>query len=280
MAYHAQPRHDARRAAPKDILRAIKQRVAERVRFEHAKAKHAAAYAGNHEALKRFRRTWVVTGVAVERKGVACLALFNKQPTEAGVEAGEVHIRLAAAHKPASGKRAPASGWALTAHDVATDGSEQLRLRAEGAIPATATHGSEATACSPRAHTVQAAEHMAALAALTYARQLAQRGRSSRVSVSSASVLRNVRETPARNSRLRKVGFAKAAERCREVIAHVENDYVAKVRFVDGGAVPLGLLAEAEKAAFLKDVKAHVTAKHVHRAVSLWDESRVWDPGD
>ena len=45
-------------------------------------------------------------------------------------------------------------------------------------------------------------------------------------------------------------------------------------------AVPLGLLAEAEKAAFLKDVKAHVTAKHVHRAVSLWDESRVWDPGD
>ena len=280
MAYHAQPRHDARRAASKDILRAINQRVAERVRFEHAKAKHAAAYAGDHEALKRFRRTWVVTGVAVERKGVACLALFSKQPTEAGVEAGEVHIRLAAAHKPASGKRAPASGWALTAHDVAADGSEQLRLRAEGAIPATATHGSEATACSPRAHTVQAAEHMAALAALTYARQLAQRGRSSRISVSSASVLRSVRETPTRPSRLRKAGFAKAAQRCREVIAHVENDYVAKIRFADGGAVPLGLLAEAEKAAFLKDVKAHVTAKHVRRAVSLWDESRVWDPGD
>jgi len=38
--------------------------------------------------------------------------------------------------------------------------------------------------------------------------------------------------------------------------------------------------AEAEKAAFLKDVKAHVTAKHVYRAVSLWDESRGWDPGD
>jgi len=72
----------------------------------------------------------------------------------------------------------------------------------------------------------------------------------------------------------------KTSERCREVIAHVENDYVAKIRFADGGAVPLGLLAEAEKAAFLKDVKAHVAAKHVRRAVSLWDESRVWDPGD
>ena len=48
--------------------------------------------------------------------------------------------------------------------------------------------------------------------------------------------------------------------------------------------MPLGLLAEAERAAFLKDVKAlvkaHVTAKHVRRTVSLWDESRVWDPGD
>ena len=89
-----------------------------------------------------------------------------------------------------------------------------------------------------------------------------------------------MRETPALNSRLRKVGFAKTAQRCREVLAHVENAYVAKIRFVDGGAVPLGLLAEVERAAFLKDVKAHVTAKHVHRAVSLWDESRVWDPGD
>ena len=44
-------------------------------------------------------------------------------------------------------------------------------------------------------------------------------------------------------------------------------------------AAPLGLLAEAEKAAFLKDLKAHVTTKHARRAVSLWDESRVWDPG-
>ena len=38
--------------------------------------------------------------------------------------------------------------------------------------------------------------------------------------------------------------------------------------------------AKAEKAAFLQDVMAHVTAKHAHQAVSLWDEMRVWDPGD
>ena len=47
-------------------------------------------------------------------------------------------------------------------------------------------------------------------------------------------------------------------------------------------AVPAELLARAEKAAYLKDVQAHVlTARQARqRAVSLWDESRVWDPGD
>ena len=62
--------------------------------------------------------------------------------------------------------------------------------------------------------------------------------------------------------------------------ANISNNFTAKVTFTTATAVPLGLLAEAEKAAFLKDIKAHVTAKHAYRAVSLWDESRVWDPGD
>ena len=103
MAYHAHPRHDARRAESKDVLRAVKQRVAERVRFEYAKARHAAAYADDQGALRRFRKTWINTGVARECKGVACLTLFNTRPTEVGVEAGEVHIRLAAAYTPARG---------------------------------------------------------------------------------------------------------------------------------------------------------------------------------
>ena len=47
-------------------------------------------------------------------------------------------------------------------------------------------------------------------------------------------------------------------------------------------AVPAELLARAERAAYLKDTQAHVlTARQARqRAVSLWDESRVWDPGD
>ena len=42
MAHHAQPQREARRAAPRDILRAIR-RVAERLRFEHTDAAGAAA---------------------------------------------------------------------------------------------------------------------------------------------------------------------------------------------------------------------------------------------
>ena len=211
---------------------------------------------------------------------MACLTLFNTRPTEVGVEAGEVHIRLAAAYTPARGKQPPASGWALTAHDVAADGSEEPRLRARGAVPATATHGSKVAACAPHAHTKQAAEHMGALAALVYARQLAQRGISSRISTGSASVLRSARKPPLAGSRSSRAGFSRAAQCCREIIAHVEKDYVAVIRFAEEGAMPLVLLAKAEKAAFLQDVMAHVTAKHAHQAVSLWDEMRVWDPGD
>ena len=116
-----------------------------------AKARHAAAYADDQGASRRFRKTWINTGVARECKGVACFALFNTRPTEVGVEAGEVHIRLAAAYTPARGKQPPASGWALTAHDVAADGSEEPRLRARGAVPATATHGSKVLGGSVRA---------------------------------------------------------------------------------------------------------------------------------
>ena len=77
--------------------------------------------------------------------------------------------------KPASGKRPPASGWALSAHSVGADGGETFLLSASGAIPAEATHGSATPAFAPPRHTSQAAQHMAAVAALTYAQQLKAR---------------------------------------------------------------------------------------------------------
>ena len=67
-----------------------------------------------------------------------------------------------------------------------------------------------------------------------------------------------------------------------------ENLKVLRQRFgeqatvrVSAGAAPLWLLAQAQRAATSKDVLARVTiAGEASRSVSLWDESRVWDPGD
>ena len=50
------------------------------------------------------------------------------------------------------------------------------------------------------------------------------------------------------------------------------------------GATPVALHAQAQAAARLEDILAHVTitetGRTTSRAVSLWDESRTWDPGD
>ena len=118
---------------------------------------------------------------------------------------------------------------------------------------------------------------MAAVAALTYAQQLKTRGVRSRISTESVSVARSARagrdqpKPPPRgaHSKAAKLVGAKAAESTtREKVTVLT-------------AVPAELLARAENAAYLKDVKAHVTTRQAHeRAVSLWDESRVWDPGD
>ena len=50
------------------------------------------------------------------------------------------------------------------------------------------------------------------------------------------------------------------------------------------GATSITLHAQAQAAARLNDILAHVTitetGRTTSRTVSLWDESRVWDPGD
>ena len=99
----------------------------------------------------------------------------------------------------------------------------------------------------------------------------------SRISTESVSVARSARagrdqpQPPPRgaHSKAAKLVGAKAESATREKVTVLT-------------AVPAELLARAEKAAYLKDVQAHVlTARQAHqRAVSLWDESRVWDPGD
>ena len=46
------------------------------------------------------------------------------------------------------------------------------------------------------------------------------------------------------------------------------------------GPPPLTLLHRAQSATRHPDTLAHITTTARHTAVSLWDQSRVWDPGD
>ena len=52
-----------------------------------------------------------------------------------------------------------------------------------------------------------------------------------------------------------------------------------KIRALDGSPC-LHQLAAAQRAARYDDLYAHVEVKGQHRAVPLWNETRVWDPGD
>jgi hypothetical protein len=69
MAHHAQGGpHEAKRATPRHILRAVRQRVAGQVQYEYDKAKHAMRGqpkpAPGKGAWARFHGHWIASGIA------------------------------------------------------------------------------------------------------------------------------------------------------------------------------------------------------------------------
>ena len=69
MAYHGpKGSREARRATPRDILRALRLRVTQRVQYERSKATHAARceprVAPRQRAWHRFNEHWLTTGIA------------------------------------------------------------------------------------------------------------------------------------------------------------------------------------------------------------------------
>ena len=90
LAHHdARGPRTARRARPQDILRAIRQRVASRLQYEHARAMHreraGPPAAPERSAQRRFHDLWVATGVASTPKGGLRLNLLSAPPPSAPV---------------------------------------------------------------------------------------------------------------------------------------------------------------------------------------------------
>ena len=136
MAYHdPKGSRDARQARPKDILRAVRLRVTQRVQYERSKATHAAKCepraAPRQRAWHRFNGHWLTTSIVTLTKGGLRLNLLSAPPPTPPVAPGTIHIRVAASLLPAKGQRPPASAWAVEVLQVAHDGAQSTRLRRE-----------------------------------------------------------------------------------------------------------------------------------------------------
>ena len=191
-AHHAERAYEPRAVTPRDILRRIKTRLQARVTHEHARAKHAATDLGRSGAMAAFQAQWLTTGLAAATRRGPQLLLLGATPPVRPPAAGSVHVRVVGELVPASTRSAPSAGFAISAHDVAGDGSESLRLRAHGAVMAEATHSTKAPPLAPRLHSVQAAVQTGLGRALQYARQLTRKGETVVISLSNATAVRDV----------------------------------------------------------------------------------------
>jgi len=288
-----------KRAAPKAILSAIRHRFQQRLDHEHMRATHAASTC--HDARARFHRHWIATGVATTRAHGPRANLFSRPPPTPPPAPG-VHIQVAAAYLPATRVRPPTTGWALQAFRVAADEARThtLHLRAWGAAPARSTHGLVHHDVPPK-HTLQAAQHAAAAAALEYAKQLSTQNISTTITLASVTTLRDLQDPhdPAAQPVQRPAGaahgkrrrlhdgppqiagrrrpHAKLVARNRAVLANLQATCSTRAfRTVP----PQELTDAAHKAARLIDTDAHIQTASRSYTRALWYQSRVWDPDD
>jgi len=182
MAHHAEHGpHDAKRATPKHIVRAVKQRVTARVQYEHDRALHASreqpAPSAHKSAWAKFIGHWVATGIASIRKGGPRLNLLSPPPPAPQLPASAVHIRVTATLHPAKGKQPPRAAWAIAVEDLDEAGRATARMDAAAAIATEATHGPSHPACQATRHTWQVAHQVAVANGLRSAAQHRRRGR-------------------------------------------------------------------------------------------------------
>ena len=283
MAYHNQAGLcEPHRTKPKHILRAIRQRCSARLAYEHAKATHSLRHepkAGPRQgAWYCFHKQWITTGIAsIAKGGRPRLHLFTAAPPTAPSAPGTVHVRVAAVLTPARGKRPTAAAWAIEAHDVGQGHTRTERLSARGAIATAATHRAQRPEVVAKRHTWQVAMQVAAGRALHYASQLRRKGKRVTISLPSATTARDLR--PTRPGETRPKTSHRDIARNNSHILQQLGTHVAIT--VDTTPMPQHLQHQAEEAARIGDLRVQVRVPgHAAHAIPLWDELRIWDPGD
>ena len=180
----------------------------------------------------------------------------------------------------------------------------------QAANKATEQAGHQAGTAAALAYASQLVARGKGPAAITFASEIARRNleqagdpvvghdRPSEASSSGGSNKRQRKRAPGGQKRARPLTEEEKqrirAARPQNTIMNVENKqrlsalrrrFPGKITLrAPEGATPVTLHAQAQAAARLEDILAHVTitetGRTTSRAVSLWDESRTWDPGD
>ena len=285
MAHHAEHGpHDAKRATPKHIVRAVKQRVTARVQYEHDRALHASreqpAPSAHRSAWAKFIGHWVATGIASIRKGGPRLNLLSPPPPAPQLPASAVHIRVTATLHPAKGKQPPRAAWAIAVEDLDEAGRATARMDAAAAIATEATHGPSHPACQATRHTWQVAHQVAVAKGLLSAAQHSRRGRPIALTVHNVTTARDLQAHRASAAR-RRTSHGQLARNNLSTLKglNAQPGVTVTVR-ADAGPPPARLQRIADQAAQSGDLRSKHPADPASCANALWDELRVWDPGD
>ena len=156
------------------------------------------------------------------------------------------------------------------------------RLRASGAVATTATHHARRPEIVAKRHTWQVAMQVAAGRALHYAGQLVRRrGKRVTISLPSATTARDLQPTRPGDTRsntshrdIARNNSLKLQQLGTHVTIRVEEATTSQDKYKR-------LQREAEEAARAGHLEAQVRVPgHAATAIPLWDELRIWDPGD
>jgi len=285
MAHHAKHGpHDAKRATPKHILRAIKQRVAARVQYEHDRALHASRESprpSKHaSAWTEFHGHWIATGIANLRKGGPSLNLLSPTPPAQPLPSNAVHIRVTATLRPAVGRQPPKAAWAISVEDLDGGGHATPRMTAAGAIATVASHGPSNPPRQATRHTWQTAQQAAVAKGLISAAQHRRRRRPIILTVHNVTTARDL-QSPRANRPRRRTSHQQLARNNFSTLQGLNAQPGVTVTLrVDTGPPPARLQHIAERAAHAGDLRSMHPADHASHANAQWDELRVWDPGD
>ena len=221
---------------------------------------------------------WVATGIASIRKGGPHLNLLSPPPPAQQLPASAVHIRVTATLHPAKGKQPPRAAWAIAVEDLDEAGRTTTRMEAAAAIATEATHGPSHPACQATRHTWQVAHQVAVAKGLRSAAQHRRRGRPIVLTVHNVTTARDLQ---GHRAGARRTSHAQLARNNLSTLQKL-NDRLGTTVTVrtDAGPPPARIRQLADQAARSGDLRSKHPADSPSHANALWDELRVWDPGD